>query len=264
MTMTTGRRVEWRLSAVEFDVLWREFGRGMPPYPLELPSPGTTYEERAVIVDEVWAELARRGIVEANSGGAHRRLPPHIDDTLTVLDSGEIIIDGLVDVGEQVGLLAARQGAKGALVMQRGDDLLLLGTMDGAMLSGALIELLPDVPAARGQSISLPYDVLSEVLKKLAHGDVDGVEFEQTLRDVGVSARDVRWIAGLAQGDQNHAVQFGVNVHGNRVGVLSWYATEQGGVLVTRRKEPTGDWVTISPSDPTRLVGRLDELVASQ
>jgi hypothetical protein len=258
VTMTTGRRLEWRLSAVEFDVLWQEFGRGIPPYPLELPSPGRTYGERAEIVAQVWAELARRGIVEA---GRDRRLPPDIDDTFTVLDAGEIVIDGLVSIGEQIGLLAARDGGRGALVVQHGDDLLLIGRMDGALLSGALVELLPDVPAADGQPVSLPYQVLAGVLRMLADGGGNGGELEQTLRDAGVSARDVRWIAGLAQGEQSHAVQFGVNINGNRIGVLSWYATKQGGVLVTRQKEPAGDWVTITPSDPTRLVGRLDELV---
>ena len=48
---------EWRLSAVEFDVLWRELRLGQPPYPLDIPSPGTTIrhddEERAEIVATV-------------------------------------------------------------------------------------------------------------------------------------------------------------------------------------------------------------------
>src|SRR5215204_3989394 len=103
--MTAGRRVEWRLSAVELDVLWREFGRGLPPYPLELPSPGTTFEERAEIVTGVWAQLAGRGVV---APGPDRRLPPDIDEALSVLENGRVVIDGILDFGEQVGLLAAR------------------------------------------------------------------------------------------------------------------------------------------------------------
>lgn len=255
--MTTGQRAEWRMSAVEFDVMWREFGRGLPPYPLELPSPGTTYGERDEIVGQVWAKLAERGVVEP---GPRRRLPPDIDDALAVLDNGPIVIDGIIDLGEQVNMLAARNGTRAALVMQRSDDVRLLATMDAALLSSRLIELLPNIAPAHGQSVSLPYQLLTDVLGKLARGDIDSLEFEQSLRAAGVSGRDVRWIAGLAQGDQSHAAQFGVNVEGVRVGVVSWYATEQGGVLVTRRKAPEGDWVTITPSDPVRVVGRLDEL----
>lgn len=255
--MTTGRRVEWRLSAVELDVLWREFGRGLPPYPLELPSPGATYEERAEVVDYVWNQLAERGMVGA---GPERRLPADIDEALGVLANGRVVIDGVLDFGEQVGLLAARDDVRAALVMQRGEDIRLLATMDAALLSGRLVELLPSLPPAHGQSVSLPYQLLTDVLSKLARAEIDSLEFEQSLRAAGVGARDVRWIAGLAQGDQSHAVQFGVNIEGNRVGVLSWYATEQGGVLVTRQKASDGDWVTITPSDPVRVVARLDEL----
>ena len=259
--MTTGRRAEWRLSAVEFDVLWREFGRGLPPYPLDLPSPGTTYGEREQIVAQIWAQLAGRGVVEA---GPQRRLPPDIDEALTVLANGRVVIDGIIDLGEQVGLLAAKDGVRAALVMQRDDDIRLLAAMDAALLPARLVELLPRVPPAHGQSVSLPYQLLTDVLGKLARGDIDSLEFEQSLRAAGVSARDVRWIAGLAQGDQSHAVQFGVNIEGSRIGVLSWYATEQGGVLVTRQKAPDGDWVTITPSDPVRVIGRLDELAGTR
>jgi ESX secretion-associated protein EspG len=259
--MTTGRQAEWRMSAVEFDVLWREFGRGLPPYPLDLPSPGTTYGERAQVVAEIWAQLARRGLVD---GGPRRRLPADIDDALSVLAKGRIVIDGIIDLGDQVCLLAAKDGARAALVLQREDDIQLLATMDAALLSGRLVELLPSAPPAHGQPVSLPYQLLTDVLGKLASGDIDSTEFERLLRVAGVSGRDVRWIAGLAQGDQSHAVQFGINIEGNRVGVLSWYATEQGGVLVTRQKAPDGDWVTITPSDPVRVVSRLDELAGSR
>jgi len=140
--MTAGRRVEWRLSAVELDVLWREFGRGLPPYPLELPSPGATYGERAEVVAQIWAQLAARGVVEH---GPQRRLPPDIDDALEVLHNGRVVIDGILDFGEQVGLLAARDGVRAAMALQRGDDVRLLATMDAALLSGRLVELLPDV-----------------------------------------------------------------------------------------------------------------------
>lgn len=259
--MTTGQQAEWRMSAVEFDVLWREFGRGLPPYPLDLPSPGATYGERAQIVAEIWAQLARRGVVDA---GPRRRLPAEIDDALSVLAKGRIIIDGIIDRGEQVCLLAGKDSVRAALVLQRDDDIRLLATMDAALLPGRLVELLPSFPPAHGQPVSLPYQLLTDVLGKLARGDIDSIEFERLLRVAGARGPDVRWIAGLAQGDQSHAVQFGVNIEGSRTGVLSWYATAQGGVLVTRQKKPDGDWVTITPSDPARVVSRLDELAASR
>lgn len=252
--MATGRRHEWLMSTEEFDVLWRELDLGEPAYPLELPSPGTTFEERAEIVQETWAELAARGIVNANN----RQPPPELAEAITLLATGELTIDGLIKIGDGGRVLAARTGTMAAMAVQHGADELTLSTFDGAVLSAMVGDLLPPQPAAPGQSVRLPRQALSGALERLAAGDAGLWEFEQTLRDAGLNGRDVRWVAAMTQGDQGYGAQFGVNLGKQRLGVLSWYATEHGAVILSQQD----DWLTIAPGDPARLVGRIDDLVA--
>lgn len=262
VSKAAGPQVEWRLSAVEFDVLWREMELGEPPYPLELPSPGATYDERDEIVDTVWGELAQRGIVAADDDP-----PPDLADALTLLATGEVTIDAQLALDVKLQALAAHSGPRGAVVAQR-DDQVLLQTMDGARVTSALVEMLPAVPAAHGQSVSLPEAPYTAALTRLANGDGGIWEFERALRDAGVSGRDVRWIAALAQAERTHGAQFGVNLRlggrYERAGFLSWYASPEGAVLIHRRPGSGGDWVTIAPIDAVRLAGLIDELAAGR
>jgi hypothetical protein len=255
---------EWRLSDVEFDVVWRELGFGTPPYPLELPSPGTTHDERSEIVATVRTGLAARGLT--GEDGAPR---PELADALTLLATSDVLIDGHLVLAEHIRLVAARSGDRAAMTLQLRERL-IVRAVAGPRLSAALTELLPATPPAPGQSLSLPYQALEEALRRLGEGG-GGWEFEQALRAAGVRGQDVRWMAGLATaGGRSTGAQFGVTlrhgIEGNRDGgerrdgVLSWYATEEGGVVIHR--QDGGDWVTVAPGDAARLIGRLDELTA--
>jgi hypothetical protein len=263
MTTSTGRQVEWRLSDVELDVLWRELELGEPPYPLELPSPGATYDERDEIVDRVWGELAQRGVVEPDADDP----PPALADALALLATGDVTIDLQLALDVKLQALAARSGPRGVVVAQRQDQV-LLQTMDGARVTGALVEMLPAAPPAHGQSISLPDAPFSAALTKLVNGEGGIWEFEQALRDAGVSGRDVRWIAAMAQSERTQGAQFGVNVRRGekheRAGFLSWYANDSGSVVLHRKPGSSGDWITIAPADSGRLVAMLGELAAGQ
>jgi hypothetical protein len=241
--------MEWPLSAVEFDVLWREAGFGEPPYPIELASPGTTHAERASIVATALAGLAGRGIDRED-----------VTDTLAMLVHGEVLVDGRVQLDEHVRLLATRIGDHAAVVTQRGEDL-LVRRLDGARLGAALTQVLPQVPPAHGQSVSLSYRALTAALSGLGDGG-SLWDFEQALKLAGVRGPDVRWFAGMVGGGGGAGAQFGVTARGHRLGLVAWYATADGGVLMQRH--PDSDWVTVAPGDASRLVARLEELATAR
>ncbi|HEY0638412.1 MAG TPA: ESX secretion-associated protein EspG [Pseudonocardiaceae bacterium] len=251
--------VEWQLTAVEFDVVWRELGLGDPVYPIDVPSPGPTHQDRARLVGAVLEDLAERGVLD---GG---ELPPALVRTLTSLAGAEVLIDGRVQLRDHLRVAATRAGDEAAMVMQLGDEV-RVRAFDGARLSAALAELLPPVPPAPGHSMSLSYRALTEALAELGRGG--GLwEFEHSLRTSGVRGPDARRLAGLVGGEQASGAQFGVTLRGrggvHRAGTVSWFATpEGGGVLVQRQGD--SDWVSVVPGDAARLVVRLEELAAGR
>jgi len=239
---------QWRLSAVDFDVLWREAGHGEPPYPLEIPSPGRTHQERAEIVAAVRADLAARG-----TGG--------LAEAVALLAGGDVLIDGHLVLDDYVRLVATRVADRAAMALQH-QDRLIVRAMAGPRLDAALVELLPATPAAHGQSVSLPYQALTGALAGLVEQG-SAWEFERALKQAGIRGQDVRWIVGMLGAGRGNGAQFGVTVRRDggreqRLGILSWYATATGGVLIHR--PPGGQWVTIAPGDPARLVSWLAEM----
>jgi EspG family len=247
---------EWRLSAVEFDVLWRELRFGEPPYPLDILSPGTTHEERAEIVAAVTAALAARGLT-GDDGAPVREL----SDAIHLLATSEVTIDGRLVLDEHIGLAAARVADRAVIVLQRRDRL-IVRAMTGPRLAAALTELLPRTPPAHGQSVRLTYEALTGALTRLGENGSTW-EFDQALKSAGVRGQDIKWIAGLANAKNSNGAQFGVTIRRSggseqRRGPLSWYATENGGVVIHRQEG--SNWVTIAPGDPARLVARLEHM----
>jgi len=245
---------EWRLSAVEFDVLWRELGFGEPPYPLELPSPGETDDERARIVSETLDDLAARRLVDRELADREAGLLA----ALVLLGTSQVVIDAHLVLADHVRLVAARTGDRAALVLQLRERL-IVRAIPGPRLDEALTELLPAVPAAHGQSVTVPHAVLTAALSQLGEGG-GAWDFEQALRDAGVRGQDVRWIAGLIWAERGDGAQFGATARWpgggeQRLGYLSWFATGDGGVVIHRQGD--GQWVTLAPGDPSRLVARL-------
>ncbi len=246
---------EWPLTAVEFDVLWRDRLRlGEPPYPLEVPSPGTSHEERALIVAAATADLAGRGVLHDGEP------PPELADAMTMLATGDELIDGHLVFAEHVRLAATRAGDRAAMALQSGDRV-TVRLFDGARLGSTLVELLPQVPPAHGQSVSLSYRALTDALTGLGAG-ASLWEFEQQLKAAGVRGQDVRWIAGMVGGTGASGAQLGVTRRAGRVGLVSWFATADGGVLMQRHGD--SDWITVAPGDPARVVARLEDLTAAR
>lgn len=248
---------EWPLSAVEFDVLWREQGLAEPPYPLELESPGTSYEERARLVAEVMA-----GLAEPERGIAQDGAPvPVVATALATLAGADVLVDGRLVFDGLTHLVATRVGDLGVMVLQRGDQL-WLRSFDGARLGSVLVDLLPSVRPATGQSVRLSYRALTGALTDLAGGG-SLWDFEQALKADGVRGQDVRWLAGvLGGGADGRGAQLGVSVRGRRTGLLSWHDSPLGGVFAQRHGDT--DWITVAPGDPAKAVARLEELVATR
>lgn len=246
---------EWPLSALEFDVVWRELGFGDPPYPIDVPSPGTSHTERAQIVDDVAARLRERGVMRADG------LDPLLVRSLTMVATGEFVIDGRIESEQNLRLAAARAADHAALVVQLGDRI-GVSAFPGPRLTSVLTELLPPVAPAHGQSVSLSHSLFTDALR--GYGETGSAwDFERALKDGGVRGSDVRWIAGVVHGSGATSAQLGVTRRAQgrtdrRLGFVSWLATADGGVVLQRHGD--SDWMTLAPCDPARLVARLDEL----
>lgn len=248
---------EWPLSDVEFDVLWRELGHGEPPYPIDVPSPGTTHTERARVVADVAAALRGRGVFDADGPD------PRLADALSLVATSDLVIDGRIEAERNLRLVAARAGDRAALVVQLGERI-GVSAFAGPRLTAVLTDLLPAAPPLPGQPVSVSHSVFTGALR--GYGETGSAwDFEHALRQGGVRGGDVRWIAGVVHGTGASAVQLGVTRRERgrttrRLGHVSWLATAEGGVVLQR--QDASEWLTLAPCDAPRLVARLEELAA--
>ncbi|TWH18973.1 ESX secretion-associated protein EspG [Prauserella rugosa] len=244
-----------RVSASAFDILWADLCAGPPPGVLDVPSGGRTGAERARIREDVYANLAERGLVPDG------RLDPALTERLAVLASAPVTVEGefLFDLDDPHPLravVAARTTGRGVLAVQPQRTIGLAAVGEGREFAEAAA-VLPDVEAGPGNGVSLPSTALAAADDPV-FGEVSGSRaHERQLREVlAIQARPV-----LAAG------QFSVYRLGagsgrrNRVGGLTWFLTDVG--AYTGVTAPGADglpWTTVAPADRERVAARLADL----
>ncbi len=247
------------LSAVEFDVLWEHLRPGTMPLVVTVPSPGTTYEERAELEDRVWAGLDQRGL------GRKVDVHPEIEHLFGLLARPDREVDGRTWVGRGVRLLACAVGADdGALAVLGDDDRITLRRTSAAGIASAAVGVLPALPAGPGQSVTLRTEDF-EAAAKAAEGTQKG--FEAALLARGARADDATALTEMIN-DVLGTGNFGAAAR-DRLGrrqraerVVSFFDTEQGRYVQTRRAAPDGAlWTTISPADNRRMVQHVDDVL---
>ncbi|MCP2252492.1 EspG family protein [Prauserella aidingensis] len=245
-----------RLSASAFDVLWSDLDLGAPPAVLAVPSVGRTAEERARIRQEVYANLADRGLY-----------PGELDETLrarltgiaraAVLIDCEVLFDA-ADPEPLRGLVAESEGGRGVLAVQPNRTIGLDTVGDGRACAEAAA-ILPEVDAGPGRGVSLPSTALEAAADPVYDGGSGSRARDDQVREVlAVQARPV-----LAAG------QFSVYRRETtrlvRQGGLSWFLTDVGAYTATVAPRSGDDsWLTVAPADRERVATRLADLVAEQ
>lgn len=243
------RVADWVLSTVDIGALADSLALPSLPYPLDVPSPGVTYEERRHHVEAVLADLAGQRF-------------DALRDALVLLAFGEFVVDGRLAAGRRLDLVGAVRGDRAALAVQAGDTV-RVSLVHGGALVGLIVDLLPPVRQLAGNSTTVPQDALRNALTEITRSG-DFLEFERILTDAGVRGRDVRSLAELVRAD-GAAAQFGVARRDPATDtsrdrrVWTWYASESGGVLLGLGSDASPAWTTFVPANPARVGQYLAE-----
>lgn len=244
------------LSALEFDVLWEHLRLGQLPLVVKVPSPGKTFEERAQLEQQVWADLEGRGL------GRPVEVNPEIEDILSVLAKPDREVDVRAYAGRDVRALAAATGkVAGVAELSKGQVTLRRASPTG--LAAAALAVLPSERAGAGSSVTMR----TEDFEAAANAAGSRKELEEALLSSGIRPDDAAALAEMikdvsAMGNFGAAARdkFGRRRRVERV--VSFFDTEDGRYVQIRRPAPDGTlWTTISPADARNLVHHVEELL---
>lgn len=258
--MRSPSTVTIELSGLEFDVVWEHLRLGAYPTVYRMMGHGRTAAERSRLVDQAWRSLQAKGL---GRRGAPDRL---LAELLAVLSRPEFEVDVRMNHGDRaVRALAGTRAGVAAIGVLAGGVFRFSETTPGG-LSRAAVALLPEHPAGEGASVTLPSVVFSAACA--AAGD-DPTRLRLALAERGVRQEDARQLAGALTGITG-AGQFGaarLDRWGRRVRAdrVVGFVDSTGGrfLLEVTPAAPTAPrWTTVAPTDPTRLAGRIDRLLA--
>jgi hypothetical protein len=249
------------VSALEFDVLWEHLQLGAMPLVVKVPSPGRTFEERADLEQQAWADLESRGL------GRPVAVDPDIEHIMRLLARPDREVDGRAFVDHSTRLIVATVGEAAAVAVLTDGTLTLRRTAAGSLssLAATVVGLLPGRDAGPGQSVSLRSEDF-EAAAKAAAGTRDG--FRAGLLARGVRADDAEALAKMIN-DVRGTGNFGAAAR-DRLGrrqradrVVSFFDTDDGRYVQVRRGSPDGSmWTTISPADTRKLGQHVEQLLA--
>jgi hypothetical protein len=249
------------LTTEQYDICWADLGLGEHVYPLQVRSHGRTHEERAELRRRVYQQLTARGLARGEWLG------PELRDVLTLLARAPVWLDmhwlSAPGQAELDRVVAARSGEQGLLARLDAVGLRLMPCR-GTSLLITLVGQLPTTAAARGQSISLPREVLVS-----AGPAVGGSVYD---RPAGTSSRFRLQFLALETVLAKPRVRGGQIVANARDGTgrrrrsrpVEWFDTEAG--RWTARVLPTTDGsehLTVTPADGALLATQLREMLDS-
>jgi hypothetical protein len=223
------------LTPVALDFLWESLDAGELPYPLDIPSHGTTMDERSALRHRVFEDLRAQRMLEQDG-----RLAPHVEDWLTLLAHGTQSIDA---VHENTAALAVGDGTRALLAVQTNDGL-TLRPIDPTSLVSTVVALLPNHPRGTERSITVPAQELDNPRSAMDRDVMKALSAQPKLRAGQLAANARNPMGGR-----------------RRAPVLSWFDTADGRYLTYSKKSRDGvEWVTIAPADAATLRQRLSEL----
>jgi ESX secretion-associated protein EspG len=239
------------LSAREFDFLWEELELGRMPFPLDVPSNGTTMEERAEIRAKTMTGF---------------KPDPRLADLLRILAAPAVSIDTVGFGDGPIRGLAASDGKQAVLASVK-DDMLAFAEIRPTSLPYSIVEILPSGEPGTGNAISVPH----QALQRAVSGDDDDPFGDGDERDIlvsnGVNDDDATMLLELAE-RRVRGGQFGITTSTRATHVragtrtrsktmVTWFDTGEGRYLMVH----DGAWVSIAPADAGRIAHRIDEVL---
>ncbi|MEV4730812.1 ESX secretion-associated protein EspG [Saccharopolyspora sp. NPDC049426] len=250
------------LSALEFDVVCEAAGFDERRHIiLDVPSPGSTYTERAELVAQAWESLRHKRLAETKRD----RVEVEFADLLGLLDRPQRSIDVRIWADRPIRALACANGGEGLLTVVDG-DVVEMTPIRGGSLAEAAVSVAGDVPPGPGRAVSLPNGALRKASDVAGAGNPLG--FTDELRILGVGHDDAADVANMAN-NMGIRGQFGAEGSAgrgkpSRAGrVVAFHDTDRGRYLHVVRSSGDGRaWSTIAPADNGRLAEYVRELLA--
>ncbi|MFC5285652.1 ESX secretion-associated protein EspG [Actinokineospora guangxiensis] len=245
------------LSALEFDVVWEAERLPSKHVALDVPSPGITHSERALLVERAFDSLAARGLAK---GG---RAVPELADRLALLAYPQVSVDVWVWTDREIAALAAGSGGQAMLgAVDKGEVWLIPAR--ATALADAAVSMAGNGPAGPGRSISLPTDVLEEADAR-CRGDAQRLTTILSERDIPFSEAQAlsAMVTGMAARGQFGAERLHRDQRRTRAPrVVSFHDTAEGRYLYLKRPANDGRmWSTITPADNARITACVWELL---
>jgi ESX secretion-associated protein EspG len=235
-----------RLPYPSFLTAWSALDLGQPPVAL---LPGTAISHRAS-TEQAWQHLTEQGLASG------RELTDHFGRTLELIATASTRFYGWFHTGDGDTRSILVAGAK-VLAAVDGQTVTLRPSPSSSGAK-ALIDTLPETPAAPGPAFSAPASTLTQQ---------DGTGIVSTVRPTGQAAvtAKMRQILSTPRtgGGQLYAARRERPGHYKICDQpLSYFDTTHGRMIAEEREAGTGIvWRTLIPADPKILVKRLSALL---
>ncbi|MEV4311841.1 ESX secretion-associated protein EspG [Actinocrispum sp. NPDC049592] len=243
------------LSLAAVDILAEALGVDPRRYPFQMAGIGDFVEDRVRIAQAVFADLSRRGLVR------EERLDPDVADALRLMSRYRVAIAVMGTLDDESGLYArvCTDGERGLLVMQEG-QMFRFEFVRPESLARTAVSLLPRLRPGHGQSVTI-------AAPKPVEKTEEHQGFSRPLRPARTTSQ-AQLVAAqeMLRKPRTGAGYFVVSaVDGRgketRAPGLSWLDTEEGRYMAQAHPESGGG--TFAPADTIRLIGQLEDLIAS-
>lgn len=247
----------YTLSLPAVDILAQALDVDIRQFPFQIPSFGEYQRDRQRIAREVFADLARRGLLPGGD------LDPRLTRAFRTLSEYVVTVAvmGTVENTRRIYARAVAAGETGVLAVKEAESL-RLELIRPTALAVTLVGLLPDLGAGPGQSVTISHAGAHEQSDSLlAPVYANRTAGEQQLRIAASYLSRPRVGTGM----------FTVSGRDPRVGRerrgghLTWIDTDAGRYLAVVRPPGEDGQVrsTFSPADRNRMTHQLGELIQS-
>lgn len=252
------------LPAVHF--LFDDLRLGRVPQPFHVPAVGETKTERMRIRDAVYRDLNQRGAMRGD------RPVSNVEDALVTFARGTLGVASVAQLPDGQPLARVSTDGSEAVLVEQTGNLLRFTDVRPTAVAWAIVDVLPNIPAARGASMTMS---MTPQRKPAATEDEEYNPFGnvRVRRDTSPQQRTLERIfaqprlAGGAFSIQTTRAAAGASPKRARVNSVSWLDVEQengagpGRYFGVATGEEGNRQLTFTPGDNGRIAQYLNELI---